>query len=175
MKSTRRKNGENKNITQLKSILHHFGEEAAREKERLLDKISSSSLSDAKDIISYYDCLLFLLVHPENKTLFSIAKKELKRVGDTVKEVFNGTNERKKTQLTNTGVANTKLNVSFSFDLVKWLEEKFQNDISIFSCDAEEETIKSVFIFELLRPEANRFKEESCSLAEFIYQLKPKT
>src|SRR4029078_7416535 len=88
-------------------------------------------------------------------------------------EIFDGKNKRKKTQLTNTGIANTGLNVSFSFDLVKWLEDKFQNDVSIFSCDADEETVKRVFLCGLLKTEADRVREDSFSLEEFIKALKP--
>ncbi|MFI5134936.1 MAG: hypothetical protein ACHQD9_03685 [Chitinophagales bacterium] len=162
-----------KSLAHLRKKMLDFGTENIKAKEEFFRGVSSLPLTDASTIVQYQDLLLFISAYAEGKVIYNLAQEELKRIAVAAKEIFLRSNERAKARLINSGVANTQLNVSFSYDLVKWLEEKFPDNISIFSCDADKETIQSVFISGLLKPETDRFREESFSLIQLIRKLKP--
>jgi len=162
-----------KKLETLRKKAHQFGTEEVKSKMQLLKKLSEFSITDPSMLVRYHNMLLFILAYPENRIIHRWALRELSRVAQSITRIYTGKNRKKKTQLTNSGIANSMLNVSFSFEMVKWLQEKFPDHISISSCDADEETIRSAFITGLLKPEADRFREESFSLEQLIRNLRP--
>jgi hypothetical protein len=157
----------------LEKSLYSFSNEETARKEKLLEQLSSFSLSRPAILLRYHRCLLFLSAHPGSKKMLAQAAGELKRVAEATTEIFDGKNEAKKNSLTNTGLAGSVLNVSFSFEMVKWLVKQFPGQVSIFSADAGAETIRSVFACGLLPAEADRFREDDFSLDQMIKALKP--
>lgn len=161
-------------LNRLTGIMQQFDRNAANEKHQLLHHLSNGTFQPP-DLISYHHCLLFLTAYPQTATLNKMAQQELKRIAGLAQSVYLGKSDAKRNRLTNTGISGTAMHVSFSFDLVKWLSEKFPDQVSIFSCDADEETIKSVFLAGLHRFEADRFREDSFTLQQLIRKLKPKS
>lgn len=164
----------NQLVSQLIGIQQRFDAGSATQKVNLLRKLSAELLN-ARSLIRYHHCLLFLAAFPQSQVMHSLVQKEMMRVAGMAEGIFNGRSKKEMDRLTNSGIAGTALHVSFSFDLVKRLTEKYPSHVSIFSCDADPETIKSVFLSGLHPMEADRFREETFTLQRLIRLLKPRT
>jgi hypothetical protein len=161
-------------LKRLAAVMLHFDATTEKEKQELLLHLSAIE-PEPKELIRYHHVLLFLSAHPQSTAQHALVQSELNRMGVLAQANYNGKSTRRRIQLTNSGIRGTALHVCFSFDLVKWLEEKYPRNVSIFSCDADAETIKSVFLSGLHRLEADRFREDSFTLPQLIRRLRPKS
>ena len=128
----------------LSAVCNSFDKVAERKKSKLLQSFASFKSNHPGTLIEYHQLLLFLCAYPQSKNILTLAKKELQRVATVTKEIFEGKNERLREQLVNTGIANTQINASFSFHLVKWLQAAFTDDVELFSIDADDATVEQV-------------------------------
>lgn len=161
-----------KKIKSLRSVCSRFDDNAELEIEGLLRQLASIRVKHSKLILEYHQLLLFLSAYPQNKSLFQLAESELNRVEALVREVFTGKNESLRRQLINTGIANTELNVSFSFHLVNWLVEEFQKDVQLFSIDADDATVEHVFCACLPDVERDLIADKMLSPLQMVQRLK---
>ncbi|HYV94379.1 MAG TPA: hypothetical protein VE978_21585 [Chitinophagales bacterium] len=161
-----------KQLQSLRSICNVFDEQALMKKKQLLSEISLSKLNQPKKLFEYHQLLLFLSAYPQSKELLLLAEKELHRVAASAKEIFDGKNERLRTQLVNTGIANTQLNISFSFHFVNWLLEEFHEDVKLFSIDADDTTVEQVLCACLPAIERDLIADKMMSATQMIHRLK---
>jgi hypothetical protein len=131
-------------VDQLKVLMQRFGEPIDSPKLKLLQLISANKIDNPHVIKIYHECLLFLAAYPDNEQILRTAESELKRVGLILKEISFLKNESKQNQLYATGMVHTKMICRFSFDLVKWLCEKYPLQIELYSCDADKEQMQNV-------------------------------
>ncbi|MEO5674549.1 MAG: hypothetical protein ABIQ74_07870, partial [Chitinophagales bacterium] len=117
-------------LNALRNVSGSFNPDAEPVKKILLYKIASYRIHNPKIIFEYHQQLLFHLAYPHGKELLNIAQHELSRMAAEAQAGFYGTNKQVKLQLTNTGIANTEINVSFSFHFVKWLDTEFPDTVS---------------------------------------------
>jgi hypothetical protein len=161
-------------VNELRKAAASFGKESAVEKMQLLSLFPQKKIKNAKGLIAYHDCLLYLLAYPENKELYKQTLLALEQVREYIRYFFNGKNQHLRTQLTGTGLAYTSINVAFSFDMVKWLADRFGNGIRIFECGADNERIMEVFSLLLPKAELESFKEGSPSFKKIVKKLNGK-
>jgi hypothetical protein len=118
-------------ITSLKEIAAAFNESSALQKKTLLSECAGIKLNSKKTITAYHDCLIFLLGYPENEELFSLARKEMDRLSETVKR----SPAHLKDQLERTGIAYTQTQAANSFTLIQWLLKTYPAQVALHSFD----------------------------------------
>jgi len=159
-------------LKSLRSVCNTFEDEASMKKKKILQEIASVKLNHPKTLLEYHQLLLFLSAYPQNKELLTLTEKELKRAALSAKELFEGKNERRRTQLVNTGIANTQLNVSFSFHFVNWLLEEFHDDVKLFSIDSDDATVEQVLCACLPAVARDLIADKMFTAIQMIHRLK---
>lgn len=157
-------------IYALRKVCNHFGDDSLLAKKKLLHQCASSKIDKTSVIKAYLDCLLFMLAYPENKELFQIVTDELQRLTIITKQISAGNNQHKKTQLSATGIENSDIAGSFSFDSVLWMSETFPDNILLYSCDAEIEKQKEIIKHLLPAIEREAFDKNFTDLKSWLNQ-----
>src|SRR6266487_2736486 len=103
-------------ISQLFSIRNRYGKNFSSQKLNLLNALTPEQVKNKKAIQSYYDSLLFLIAYPDNRTIYHLAFDSLQRLNSYVHS-----HKTIKEQVYNSGITNTQLSATFSFEIVKWL------------------------------------------------------
>ncbi|MBA2407595.1 MAG: hypothetical protein H0V65_06340 [Chitinophagales bacterium] len=155
-------------MKQLRKVSNRYGGEWILKKKQLLKQAAQSEISSVKYLVEYHDCLLFLLAYPESRELFDLAESELLRVAAINRKYFERKNERLQMQLAGTGMAFTPVNVAFSFDIAKWLADRYPAYVSIMECDADNEKIKDIIRILIPKAEIDSFVKQPSTLREFI-------
>ncbi len=159
-------------LNTLYSAARKFDVHSSDNKRELLNKLANSSLRNAKEIISYHDCLLFLIAYPENEELLKLAKRELARLTGVVKTIMEGIDERKKQQLFGSGIAYSEFVAQFSLPLTLWIFETYANNIEIDSCDGERDFLLDLLEDHLLPGEANDSVNRRLSFSQNLKKIK---
>ncbi len=92
-------------INSLEKIFNFFDEESIQKKIALLTALRDMKLPAGKELLHYYDLLIFLCAYPANRQSKTIAEMELKRIAAFARKNKNS----KKILLENEGLpfANT--------------------------------------------------------------------
>lgn len=159
-------------LNALRNVSGSFNSDAEPVKKTLLHKIASCKIHNPKIIFEYHQLLLFHLAYPQSKELLNTAQHELNRMAAEAQAGFYGTNKLVKLQLTNTGIANTQINVSFSFHFVKWLVTEFREAISLFSIDAGDTIVEQVLSACLQPVSRDLIADKMLSPLQMIHRLK---
>jgi hypothetical protein len=133
------------NISRLFSTRNTFGKQTAADKIELLETINPGIKTSIKQIQLYYECLLFIIAYPDNKTIYTLAIHALQQL-----ELIILANEKIKEKLYNSGITHTNLCAAFSFEMVKWLRQADARQITLSSFEATDEQIK--FILSAVMP-----------------------
>ncbi len=128
-----------KHIGLLFNVRNKFGSEFSEWKLSLLKKLCNEKITGRKNIITYYDSLLFLLAYPDNEYVFQSATLALRKLESDIHSSQNT-----KTVLFNSGVTGTEASAAFSFEIVKWLHQKFPSVISLNNIVADEYRMQSI-------------------------------
>ena len=126
-------------IRQLFSIRNQFGKKYSTQKLGLLTSLNGEKITRKKELHSYYDSLLFLIAYPDNKTVYELARHSLQQL-----ELYIQSHQKIKDKLFNSGLAQTELCASFSFEIVKWIRNKYPDAIRLSSFDANDGQIQSI-------------------------------
>ncbi len=129
----------NSSITRLISIRNRYGKDLATEKIHLLQSISLKKVTNKKALQSFYEALLFLMAHPDNKSIYTLASRSLEQL-----QLYVQDNEKMQHSLFNTGITNTRLCAAFSFEMVNWLRKTHPNDIQFSSFEMDDAQIQSI-------------------------------
>lgn len=136
-------------IDQLFSIRNQFGKKYSTQKLSLLTALASEKITGKKALQSYYDSLLFLVAYPDNKAVYEKAKQSLQQLESSIQS-----HQHLKDSLYNSGVAQTELCASFSFEMVKWMRKKYPHAVRLNSFDAHDGQIQSILVVVLPRIES---------------------
>ena len=131
-------------LSDLRSTCNQFTEEAHQRKMDLLDRLSELKKFNVNELNFYHDCLLFLMAYPQNKELYNMAGLELQRLPAIAAKLSESKNAREQMAMNGTGIENSYIIASFSYDICRWLIEKYPDNVQYFSCDADEQTQQSV-------------------------------
>jgi hypothetical protein len=126
-------------ISQLFSIRNRYGKNFSSQKLNLLNALAPEQVKNKKAIQSYYDSLLFLIAYPDNRTIYQLAFHSLQRLNSYIHS-----QKRIKERLYNSGITNTQLSATFSFEIVKWLRNNHPEAIRINSVGADDGQIQSI-------------------------------
>jgi hypothetical protein len=126
-------------ISQLFSIRNRYGKKFSSQKLNLLNELLREPVKSKKDLQFYYDCLLFLIAYPDNKSIYMLASQSLQRLHSYIRS-----HERIKTSLFNSGITGTQLSAAFSFEIVKWIRKKNPSDIKLNYIEADDGHIQSI-------------------------------
>ena len=118
------------NIKRLEKLKFDFGGDSSSKKLKCLKLMVKQKNIRPETIKKYHDLLLFISAYPDSKKVFDLAKSELKRLGELIKE-----NSLKKEEYLDdfwdTGIIGTKKESSFTFHGTQWLVEKSKNPYSL--------------------------------------------
>jgi hypothetical protein len=92
------------NILRLFSTRNTYGKQTAADKIELLETINPGIKTSIKQIQLYYECLLFIIAYPDNKTIYTLAIHALQQL-----ELIILANEKIKEKLYNSGITHTNL------------------------------------------------------------------
>lgn len=132
-------------VQQLQAVSLQRGYENNLLIKKLLRQLTASSSINPKDFPSYHNSLLSILAHPENNETHKLATEALDNLQKKVAAIFAGTNHRKKSMLTGSGIAGSIITGSFSYSIALWLTKNFPEETEIDSNSTDAETIRLFF------------------------------
>jgi hypothetical protein len=122
-------------VAALRACANRFGREPAARKAALLHQCAAGALADPDTLISYHDCLLFLLAYPESSALHAAARRELKRLAAAARAMLDTGPARTRARLANSGVAWAPMTIAFGYDIARWLVDSHPQHGDIDSFD----------------------------------------
>jgi hypothetical protein len=122
-------------VAALRACANRFGREPGTRKAMLLRQCAAHALADPDTLLSYHDCLLFLLAYPESSALHAAARRELIRVADAARAMIDSGSVRTRARLANTGVAWAPMTIAFGYDIARWLADSHPQHGDIDSFD----------------------------------------
>jgi hypothetical protein len=120
----------NQILNRLDEAKRQFAAPRARAVERLLSRLSGHKIKDALSLIRYHELLLFVRAYPHNAAVLRLAEKELKSFGSRVELLRQlGIDLSPFEHPEVSGIANTSVADTFSYNIVRWLAQKFPGQI----------------------------------------------
>jgi hypothetical protein len=101
----------------LREYSNRFDPAGAEMKLDCLRNLSKTKLPHHKDLVTYFDTLLFMIAYPGDAHLLDRAEKELIRINKFLK----GSTNKRNSLLDNSGMPFTSSVTRFSHDTVRWL------------------------------------------------------
>jgi len=126
-------------ISQLFSIRNMYGTEFLSQKLKLLNELSRQPFKSIRLLQFHYDTLLFLIAYPDDKAVYNLATRSLHQL-----DAYILSHEKVRSGLYNSGITNTPVCAAFSFEIVKWLRKRYQQNVKIFSIEADDGHIKYI-------------------------------
>lgn len=108
--------------------------------------LSKTSFNKASLLIEYNDYLLFHKAFPSSPDMLDLVQSELERVAAISAKMYN----QGKLQLEGSALAGTEITGFFGLDICNWLSQRFPGNISLYSVDADADTVIS--ILQLIMP-----------------------
>jgi hypothetical protein len=152
-------------ITRLSSLRNQYGKQAASEKIKLLKLISSQEVSSKKALQSYYHTLLFILAHPDNKSIQTMAGLSLQQLEEHVRD-----HEGIRGKLYNTGITHSSLCAAYSFEMVKWIRQTHPRQIKFSSFEATQDQIKFILSAVMLKVESEILQDANAEWKDWLLQ-----
>ena len=132
-------------LHQLAEIQFRFDKNTAEKKIAAIEELQEKRFTHSDEITAFHDRLLCILAFPENKKVFDAAEKALHLLGEKTQAFLLTANEVELWKITESAIAHSTICASFSYELIKWLNEYYKEDLSFSSCEASKEIISHVF------------------------------
>lgn len=126
-------------LQQIFVLRNKFGNNIEVEKLKLLTSLSQQENFTQKQMEHYFDLLLFLKAFADDKIIFTFCTKELERISLLIQAKKSLT-----IALTDSGIPNTNITGIYSYELVKWLREKYPEQIKLDAIDADDGKVVSI-------------------------------
>lgn len=107
-------------VNALRISASRFDESGMQQRIINLKKLTTIKLSESKELVDYYDVLLFICGYPSDMETLLLAERELARMTGFLKKI----KPSRKGIFNNTGLPYTKSVSRFSYDLMQWLITK---------------------------------------------------
>lgn len=133
---------------------------------QLLKTIKIQAGTSIKDLQAYYDCLLFMIAHPDNRTVHKQAAQSLELL-----DQFIAANEKIQEKLYNTGLTNTSVCAAFSFEIVKWMRQTFPLQIILSSFEATSDQIKFILSAVMPKVESEILQDANAEWKDWLQQF----
>ncbi len=161
----------NSHITQLYSIRTRYGKQVASKKIQLLLAIANNAdkLRGKKVFQLYYDALLFIIVYPDNKTIYELANESLRQLQSHIQS-----KEQVQASLYNTGITGSAVCAAYSFEMVKWLRKTRPKDIKLSSFEVGDAQIQSILSVVMPKVESEILQDANAEWRGWLKRSKKK-
>ena len=118
-------------LSQLEESKRQFGGGNERRTEKLLDLLAARRIADADSLIRFHEALLFIRSHPQSPKTFRLAEKLLSTFAARVRELrSSGADLTLLDYIEYSGIAGTTLSGTFSYDIVRFLIDRYRKTVS---------------------------------------------
>lgn len=127
-------------LQQLGELKTQFDPISARRVEQVIARLSRCKVDDSESVIRLHELLLFVRAYPHNKTVLRLAESELRTYSARVKRLIES--EVELSGLLHpevSGIAGTEVIDTFTYPIVKWLNDSRPNQIDVYWDWFEEE------------------------------------
>lgn len=119
-------------LAQLEASKNRFDLGHAARITKLLAKLSKRQFTDARQLIRFHECLLFLRAFPHSRSLNSRVENLLTTFHERVEKLHAGRGDISRLDDFDTsGIAGTTMYDTLSFDVVQWLSHRFPHNLEI--------------------------------------------
>ncbi|MBK8659986.1 MAG: hypothetical protein IPN22_14245 [Bacteroidetes bacterium] len=132
----------------LKELAHwqfQYGPLPAKRKLALIQLADALPISKAEEAIALHDRLLCLLAYADQAQVYEAADKALKNLAAKIKAFSEEAGATAQWKLTESAIAHSAINSTFSYELSRWLVYTFPNQITFSGCWASKDMITRVF------------------------------
>lgn len=152
------------NFQALKKLLFRFDKNSRNEKINLLNFFINNKTGKINQCRNLNKLLLAMLAYPDNKEVFDLTKQAQSVLLNHIEESKELTSKLK-----GSGIFNTEsIECSFSYEMAKYLIEKFPNQCNIHSSTIDEENLKLIFKFLLPSVEYMRIHDGNLNVISRI-------
>jgi hypothetical protein len=120
-------------VREIRVAASRFGAAGRTRKSALLARASKRDIVDAKVLVAWHDCLLYLVAYPETAALHRAARAELRRVAGIARRMTTAGPARERRRLDGSGIAHTTSTFAFGWDVARWLATRFPRNGDIDS------------------------------------------
>ena len=119
-------------LSQLDELKNQFTPAASRRIERLLEQLARKKFNDTDSLIRYHETLLFLRAYPQTASIVRSAESELKSFSNRVSYLVKREIDISPLQHPEvSGIAGTSVTDTFSFYIVRWLQQCYSSQVAI--------------------------------------------
>jgi hypothetical protein len=119
-------------LNQLDELKNQFTPAASRRVERLLEQLVRKKLNDTDSLVHYHEILLFLRAYPRRAAIVPSIEKELRGFSNRVSYLAGTDIDISALQHPEvSGIAGTSVTDTFSFYIVRWLQQRYPSQLAI--------------------------------------------
>ena len=119
-------------LNQLDELKNQFTPAASRRVERLLEQLARKKLNDTDSLVHYHEILLFLRAYPRRAAIVPSIEKELRGFSNRVSYLIDKEIDISPLQHPEvSGIAGTSVTDTFSFYIVRWLQQRYPSQLAI--------------------------------------------
>jgi hypothetical protein len=120
-------------LDQLDKLKTQFGPKDAKRAQVLLERLSRHTFREPKSLIHYHELLLFLRAHPHNASIMRLTEAQLRTFVDRVAVLRErGVDLSTLEHPDVSGIAGTSVTDTFSFYIVRWLDQRYRSQLAIY-------------------------------------------
>jgi len=120
-------------LSNLEQAKRQFGAGAEARTETLLARLSNRHFRDAESLIRFHEALLFIRSHPQSPAVFEVAENLLSGFGEHVRRLqVSGTDMTPFDYIEDSGIANTVISGTFSYDIVRFLVDRYPSQVDAY-------------------------------------------
>ncbi len=118
-------------LNQLDELKNQFTPAGARRIERLLEQLSRKKFNDTDSLVHYHEILLFLRAYPQTASILHSAERELRSFSNRVSYLVDKEIDISPLQHPEvSGIAGTSVIDTFSFYIVRWLQQRYPSQVA---------------------------------------------
>jgi hypothetical protein len=119
-------------LDDLESCKHSYGKGYASKVEKVLRSFRNTQFDDAASLVRFHDIVLFLRAFPQSAQVANLADSLLSKIGGQVQRLReNGADLELFDDEEFSGVANTVVRDTTTYDVARWLEKRFAKHITV--------------------------------------------
>jgi hypothetical protein len=157
-------------VRRLRALAAGFVAEAATETSAVLRECGWSRIDDPRVLLTYHDCLLFLLAYPQTVALHAMAEQELVRVADEAKRMVE-LGGRAARRLAGSGLAWSEVGAEFSYPFARWLVHRYPSHAELESFHDDGMPLQAILRFCLPGMEDEILARDYSSSYELLAEL----
>ncbi len=119
-------------LKQLDELKNQFTPAVTRRVERLLEQLARKKFNDTDSLVHYHEILLFLRAYPRTASIVRCIERELRGFSKRVSYLIDNEIDISPLQHPEvSGIAGTSVTDTFSFYIVRWLQQRYPSQVAI--------------------------------------------